>query len=196
MANSRISTSSIVQGFPKSKSLLAGNDAIYSGSYESIATVDVGAGGQSTITFSSIPSTYTHLQIRFISRGSNTDNNISLRFNSDTSSNYYAHFLYGDGSSAVAANSGATTTLISYISQSSSSRAANAFSSGVIDVLDYANTSKYKTMRSLSGRDDNSAGIFLLTSGLWMSTSAVSTITLTTGANFNQYSSFALYGIK
>ena len=176
--------------------MLSGGVAVSLTDYESIATTTVGAGGTSTITFSSIPSTYSHLQIRFISRGSDTDNNISLRFNSDTSSSYYAHYMYGDGSSTAAGGSGSTATLVTYISQSSSSRAANAFSSGIIDILDYANASKYKTLRSLSGREDNSAGILLLTSGLWMKADAISTVTLTTGANFAQYSSFALYGIK
>jgi len=69
----------------------------------------------------------------------------------------------------------------------------------VIDILDYANANKYKTIRSLSGTDyNNSNGRLFYSSGNWRSTSAVTTITLTndSGTNFTQYSSFALYGVK
>ena len=68
-------------------------------SYESIATVTVGAGGSSSISFSSIPSTYKHLQIRSINLSSSTDNNILMRFNSDSGANYSRHYVYGDGAS-------------------------------------------------------------------------------------------------
>ena len=75
---------------------------------------------------------------------------------------------------------------------------ANMFGSGVIDILDYANTNKYKTVRTLSGDDKNGSGYVVFGSGLWQNTNAVSTITLTNhgATNFQQYSSFALYGIK
>lgn len=77
-------------------------------SYESIATVTVGAGGSSSISFSSIPSTYKHLQLRGIVRTTDTSaaasdgNYIGIRFNGDTGANYVAHNLYGNGGSAVA----------------------------------------------------------------------------------------------
>ena len=72
------------------------------GSFESIATTTVGSGGTSSIDFTSIPSTYQHLQLRIISRVSNADtgDNIFLQFNGDTSSNYSWHYMEGDGSTA------------------------------------------------------------------------------------------------
>lgn len=67
----------------------------------------------------------------------------------------------------------------------------------VVDILDYANTNKNKTIRVLAGVDNNGSGEVALNSGLWPSTSALNTIKiLTTSGNLNQYSSFALYGIK
>jgi hypothetical protein len=169
-----------------------------SGAYDSIATVTAGAGGASGITFSSIPSTYTHLQIRGIARYSSTGSggaSVFVRLNSDTGSNYSHHILYGNGTSAAASGSATQTQM--YVAESpTTSNGANVFSGTVIDILDYANTNKYKTVRSLSGWDDNGSGIVALESGLWQSTSAVSTILLNFGANFAQYSSFTLYGIK
>ena len=197
MANSRIATSSITQGFPKSKSLLAGNDAIYAGSYESIATTTVGAGGSSTITFSSIPSTYSHLQIRAFSRSTypTLNTSIIIRANSDSASNYSYHSLNGDG--ATASSYGVATDVFG-ISQMypGSNVTASIFGTGIIDILDYTNTNKYKTIRSLAGYDRNGGGYIALMSSSWRSTSAISTITLTTDNNFAQYSSFALYGVK
>lgn len=160
--------------------------------YESIATVTVGAGGSSTITFNSIPSTYTHLQIRAISKGDGSTANATFQFNSDTGSNYSWHILYGNGSSALAAG-GANATFIYLGTQSAT---ANTFSTEIIDILDYANTNKYKTVRCLTGYENNSAGEVGVFSGSWRSTSAVSSIVFSLGTNFRQYSSFALYGIK
>ena len=165
-------------------------------SYESIATVTVGAGGSSSITFSSIPSTYKHLQIRGISRATSTGANNLVQFNSDTGSNYAYHTLYGDGSSAAAAAATTQTSAYAgYTAQNGST--ANAFSSLIIDILDYANTNKYKTLRSLNGFDNNGSGLIVLASGLWQNTNAISTVSfaMNTG-NFAQYSSFALYGVK
>jgi hypothetical protein len=168
-------------------------------SYESIATVTVGGGGSSSITFSSIPSTYQHLQIRGIARDSrsNAATNLYIQFNGDTGSNYTAHELYGNGSTAVAGFEGASQTSALAARVTGNNSAASAFGGFVFDVLDYANTNKYKTNRSLAGHEDNSSGAIWLISGLWMSTSAVTSITITPVTSpILQYSSFALYGIK
>jgi hypothetical protein len=75
---------------------------------------------------------------------------------------------------------------------------SNIFGVGVVDILDYANTNKYKTLRALSADDRNGAGLMVVNSGNWLSFSAVSTITIVTNstANFAQHSQFALYGIR
>jgi hypothetical protein len=168
---------------------------IFATSYESIATTTVGAGGTSTITFSSIPSTYQHLQIR-VAASASSIGNFRMTFNSDTGSNYAWHQLYGTGASALAgAGASQTNMVVGYDNKANISFPAAA----IIDILDYANTNKYKTTRSLSGTEQNTNdGLILFRSGLWMNTNAVSTITISLDATltFNQYSSFALYGIK
>jgi hypothetical protein len=165
-----------------------------SNSYESIATVTVGSGGASSISFSSIPSTYQHLQIRFISKLSAGDD-VIMRFNGDTANNYFNHILYGNGSSAISSVpfGGAYSGVALYYTGSSSSIAG-----GVVDVLDYTSTAKNKTVRFLGGYDDNGSGNIDLASGLWSATpAAVTSITIKpVSNNFSQYSSFALYGIK
>lgn len=177
------------------------NTTVAATSFESIATTTVGSGGTSTITFSSIPSTYSHLQIRAIARGgsASTLDAIKLNFNSDTSSSNYVtlHQIYGNGSSAAAQNSTGNGWIYqSYISGANAG--ASMFGAFVTDVLDYNSTNKYKTTRTLAGTDQNGSGFITFGSGLWMSTSAITSIALVIdgGANFAQYSSFALYGIK
>jgi len=172
------------------------------GSFESIATTTVGSGGTLSVDFTSIPSTYTHLQIRAIARSSTAgdQDSVAIRFNSDTGSNYAAHYMYGNGDgNAYASNSINTSSgLAMYIAGDTAS--ANIFGAGVIDILDYANTNKFKTIRSLTGDDRNGAGDSWFASSHWRSTSAITSISLFSGnggeRKMMQYSSFALYGIK
>ena len=188
-----------------SRSTQVGNTMIFPGSYESIATVTLGSSA-STITFSSIPSTYQHLQIRLISHCTDTSaTGYGLyRFNSDTGANYASHVLYGNGSAAGANTGLGTSTTRSYWgtipNQASASFLSSSYAATIIDVLDYANTSKYKTTRILHGEDQNTftTGSIELISGLWQSTAAISTITLglDTGTNFSTYTQAALYGVK
>ena len=167
-------------------------------SYESIATVTVGAGGQTTATFTSIPSTYKHLQLRCTARGTNAGSQVGgyLRINSDSGTNYSNHFLDGNGSSASA---GAYTSETRFIfgQFAAATASSNFFGVGVLDILDYANTNKNKTGRCLTGTDQNGSGDIVLTSSLWMNTAAVNRLDITpTNGDWVQYSSFALYGIK
>lgn len=170
---------------------------LYSNSFEAISTVTVGAGGSSSITFSSIPAGYTHLQIRFMGRiNSGTWGDLQLTFNG-SGTGYTRHQLEGTGTAATAYGAASQTNIPIASGIAGSSTAANIFGAGVTDILDYANTNKYKTVRSLSGGDSNGAGYVDLQSGLWQSTSAISSITLVSGVNsFVQYSHFALYGVK
>ena len=170
------------------------------GDYESIATTTVGAGGQATITFGSIPSNYKHLQIRGLMRntdGSSGQSGLYMRLNSDTASNYSWHRLYGDGASATSGASTSTSSMLPGIGARSGSL-ASTFGVTVIDILDYTNTNIYTTIRGLTGHDTNGGGYVGLHSGNWRNTAAVTTIDLIsdTSTSFVQYSSFALYGIK
>jgi len=175
-----------------------------SGAYDSIATVTVGSGGSGTITFTSIPSTYTHLQIRLIGRTNRSTaaiDALNMRFNSDTGTNYVTnHYLQGNGSAVYAgANTSGTLMTIYRLTADGAPTLASSFGTSVIDILDYTNTNKYKTLRALSGQDMNTvSGEVFFVSAAWMSTSAVTSITITptTGTLFNEYSQFALFGIK
>jgi hypothetical protein len=174
-------------------------------SYESIATTTVGSGGQSTVTFSSIPSGFTHLQIRGILRntaGTSSSKDLFMNFNSDTGANYRAYkILFGDGADATAAASGTSPAALDKIANANfldDGNTASIYGAWICDILDYRNTNKYKVTRSLNGQDLNGSGRINFFSGLWMSTSAITSIDLTVegGNNFKQYTQFALYGIK
>lgn len=172
---------------------------ISGGDFESIATVTVGAGGASVASFPSIPSTFKHLQIRFVARSTNSDNmdNLFINLNSDSSSNYSFHYLLGDGSS-VGSGAGASQTKVVTGRITSGTAASNAFGAGIIDIADYASTNKNKTLKNLTGVDLNGAGNIWLWSAGWFNTSAISSITIAaaSGTNFAQHTQFALYGIK
>ena len=168
-------------------------------SYESIATVSVGSGGSSTVSFTSIPTDYKHLQLRLIARGgsgSSNDSYMNLTFNSVGSSVYAAHQLFGDGGSAQA-NAFSSQTVIYLNRIAGGSTNSSTFGAVIMDILDYASTTKNKTIRALGGWDNNGSGRISFTSGLYGQTTAISSITLTPEAgSFPEYSSFALYGIK
>jgi len=174
-------------------------------SYESIATTTLSSSA-SSVTFSSIPATFEHLQIRAIARktGTGNDSFTALRFNGTGGSTfqYATHYLVGTGSTVVAganiASPGVTDIFSIVTWGSGSSMNSNVFSAGIVDILDYRSTSKNKTVRTLTGVDGNGIGQVDLTSGLWFASPvAVTQIELIgNGGDFAQYSSFALYGIK
>jgi hypothetical protein len=178
-------------------------DLAPAGDFESIATVTVGSGGTATITFSSIPSTYQHLQLRVFAqtnRSAATGDYLEIRFNSDTGSNYNGHLLGGNGTNAVAAVEGNLTYMIA--ERISCTTQTNIFGAVIMDILDYKSTNKNKTTRHLGGYDvngDAQTNNIVLGSGLWINnTTAINSIAIEPagGTLFNQYSHFALYGIK
>jgi hypothetical protein len=175
--------------------------------YESIATTTVGVGGSATVSFTSIPSTYSHLQLRYIAqtnRATYSVDAVKFQLNSDTGNNYVWHFLTSAGASpGTTAVAGATTSTSSWANSAAGTTTGGHFGTAILDVLDYTNTNKYKTGRYLSGLDTNGftsgfAGTVGINSGLWLNTAAITRIDIApvTGTLFTQYSSFALYGIK
>jgi hypothetical protein len=161
----------------------------YSPSYDSIATVTPYTT-TSTVVFSSIPATYRHLQIRVFTKNSADNASVFMRYNSDSASNYSFHDLYGNGATASAA--GAANQTYTFASLTGSTQAAVS----IIDILDYADTNKFKTNRSLIGVDYNGSGYLWFSSGAWRSTTAINNITLSVSGTFAANSHFALYGIK
>ena len=190
--------------FGVSLGIMDGAGGAAGGSFESIATA-VGTGSSATITFSSIPSTYKHLQIRGIYRDTRTVNTIdvpiSIRFNSDSGGNYISHQLTGNGSAASGASSGTGDDKINiYNAGVTDGTSAGIVGASIIDIIDYASTTKNKTVRGFAGGDANTASTDFkvsLSSGLWINTAAVTSITVFgTAANLSTSTVFSLYGIK
>jgi hypothetical protein len=177
--------------------LLAGGVAASTNSYESIATVTLGSAA-SSISFSSIPSTFTNLQLRCLTKtsASGAPYAMQIRFNGDTGNNYAYHRLIGNGSAA--SSLGTTSAAQASLNYMPTSAESNVFAGGVVDILDYTNTSKNTVHRTLGGYDANGSGYATFFSGVWLNTAAVTSITVISesGSNLAQYSSFALYGIK
>jgi hypothetical protein len=166
-----------------------------SSSYESIATVTVGSGGSSSVAFTSIPSTYKHLQIRATYQTA-SNNWVSVRCNSDsTYTNYRTHYLEGSGAAA-SAGTQQITSITGLGLNYTQSTGGSIFDVSVMDILDYADSNKYKVSRTFRGCDNNGSGYIGLQSALWINTAAVTRLDLISASIFSEYSSFALYGIK
>ena len=165
-----------------------------SGGYDALATVIVPSGGLSSITFGGIPTGYKHLQLRSMTLYSGSVGSGFIAFNGDNSSGNYAYHTIGaDGSSTGVAvltsqNQGKYTGFAG-----TSSAAPNAF---ILDILDYANTNKFKTIKTLYGWDANGTGYIEFNSNLYRSTNIISSITFTPANTFAQNTTIALYGVK
>lgn len=170
------------------------------GSFEQIETV-IATGSSSSVTFSSIPSTYKHLQIRMTHRAVYAlDGNLfhRMRFNGDSASNYSWHVLEGTGAGFPYSQAGTTATDMRIGQTPAGNTAANAFAASILDILDYTDTNKFTTVRSLLG-SNTSARNSGLYSGSWRNTAAVTSITLLNDVGYGNYTSgsrFTLYGIK
>jgi hypothetical protein len=153
--------------------------------YEPIATTTLGSPAPD-VTFTSISGTYTDLIIagNGIKSG---DHGINVQFNSDTGSNYSFTYLYGDGSSAVSGRESNKTF-------ASGGRLGTNGAVSLFHIMNYANTTTYKTMLS---RGDNASSLNIAIVSLWSSTSAITTIKMYPGdlGNFDTGSTFTLYGI-
>lgn len=151
-------------------------------------------------TFTNIPSTFTHLQLRCFSRCGNgiATDQVGVYLNGDTTlANYTLHQFQGTGS--VAAGYGSASGVAAFLFQTTGGTAlANTWGVGILDILDYTNTNKKKVMRSVGGQDQSTSGVVMLASSLWNFTTTINSITVfnqTTGA-FTDGTRFDLYGIS
>jgi len=195
MAVTKFKTTSSFTNLTKYDSFLAGNTAYDPAAFESIATA-TGTGSSGTITFSSIPSTYTSLQIRFNAITA-SDTALYVRINGVTSSgSYNQHLLEGEGTSALAAGgSGIGSTRINIGGYNINVGATYPWT-GLIDIHNYTSTTQNKTIRTLNGSDRNGTGLICLSSGLFINTAAVTSVSLIADANFTTSTTVSLYGIK
>lgn len=161
--------------------------------YELIQTITPSA--VSTVTFSSIVSTYKHLQFRIVSNNGTGFSGLSLRFNGDTGSNYSRQALYADGSSVASLGQASQDRTLVGIAGSGTS---NIFTPTLIEILDYTSTAKIKTVRSLTGNAQAGNQLVYLYSGGWYNTAAITSVTVfdNSGNNFASGSRISLYGIR
>lgn len=194
MAITKASNFSIVNKTPKYTSFLAGNPYYVPPSFESIATSSPTSG--TSITFSSIPSTYKHLQIRFTQITATPNGaQIRIQMNSDTGTNYARHKLQGNGTAASATGT-ASQNYIFFGSDGVGSDSTYPVV-GILDINDYASSTKNKTIKAMAGIDKNGSGDITMYSGVWLNTNAITSLTITSdGANFASGSTIALYGVK
>ena len=186
---------------------VAGAGAAGGGSYELIESSFI-SSNTASITFSNLDtyaSTYKHLQIKFTgrtNRASEALDRIAIRFNNDSSSSYSTHNLYGTGSSVLSFFFGASQTSINSVNHFDlfgSTEPNDRFGAGIIDILDFSNTSKNTTVRIMSGIGGGSVGSRIaISSGLFINTAAITSVTILSAfaASFVSGSRFSLYGIR
>jgi hypothetical protein len=165
--------------------IIASQGRVAPNSYESIATITVGASPVASIQFTSIPATYKHLQLRWYAVGSLDQ---SIEINSALQPDK-SHILDSDGATVLS-----TTGNQLFLNYYTNLSATNP-SVSILDFLDYTDTNKNRVLRHITAQDRNGAGgEVVVGSKLFLTTSAISSIKI--AATINQYSSFALYGIK
>jgi hypothetical protein len=202
MAITSIKTGSSFTNLIKYNDFLGPNSAYMPPAFESIATA-TGTGSSNTITFSSIPQTYTHLQIRGIARLIGADSapgNSYVQYNGVSTSTYFVHRLSGNGTSVASAGNASNSGITFANIAAGGGQLANTYGVFILDIHDYASTTKTKTLRSFLGIDTGSAStndIIYLTSGSSTATTAITSISIINATqSFNTTTSFALYGIK
>jgi hypothetical protein len=165
--------------------------------YTQIGTaVTVGSGGATSIDFTSIPSTYTDLILKISARTTRTSTAtdwVKIAFNGVTT-NLTMKLLYGEGSST-----GSYSDTAIYGGISSNAATSNTFGNSEIYIPNYAGNSNKSISFDSVGETNASTGNYLsLTSGLWSSSAAITSISLTpyTGPNFMQHTTAYLYGVS
>lgn len=178
------------------------------GSYDALASITVGTGGVASVTFAGIPTGYQHLEIRCFAqtnRATYNRDSLPFRFNGDSGTNYSSHGIFGDGggtpggSSSTGQTNGSGGTIGTSVENS-----GLQFGVSMIEILDYASTTKYKTTRAYAGTDMNGAGtggiggVVEYMASEWYNASPITSVTLFPGVGtlLNRYSVFSLYGVK
>lgn len=166
----------------------------YTPAYYSIATITA-SGSTPTVTFTSIPSTYTHLQIRMYAGQSGSPAGL-IQFNGDTGSNYGYHYM---STSSTTTSAGASTprSTIAFAAYGGMYASGGYLSPAIVDILDYTSLNKNKVVRVIAGYDTGNGGYVDFTSGAWFGTpAAINSIAITNSSgNWVSTSTFALYGI-
>ncbi len=187
---------------PITLGILAASGAATLGDYELISTTVLSSSAAS-VTFSNLgtaAAAYKHLQIRLTARSDSGSayEQIMVRANGVTSAAYSRHRLVGNGSTVSNTESYASITQMELGSIVGGTGTTYAFGVGLIDVSDFASSSKNKTFRSLSGSNVTGQNVISFESGAWFNTAAITSISLDRifGSNFVTGSRFSLYGMR
>jgi hypothetical protein len=163
--------------------------------YDCIAT-NLLTTSASTITFGSIPGTYTDLRIVATGFYTSTNTAPNVQFNGDTGSNYGQNAVVGDGSVASGTDYSSSTYIFMSPWGASNWTGGDQQNMVTMDIFSYADTSKFKTViTSAAGRAASTGGVAFC-SGIWVSTAAITSITLTGASSFAAGTRATLYGIK
>jgi hypothetical protein len=174
-----------------------GGGASAAAAFEQIASA-VGTGSANTITFSSIPSTYKHLQIRVSARSTFANSSIEnadITVNGLTSG-YTYHYINSDGGSVFTFGQASQAKWQYALAIPQNNQTSGIHSSATLDILDYADTNRFKTFRGYLGYYAATRTI-QLNSGSISTTSAITSISFALPqGNWTTSSRFSLYGIK
>lgn len=167
---------------------------------EAIATTYLEADA-ATVTFSSIPATYEHLQLRMNVRTVRASalETVGIRFNGDTAGNYATFRIVGQDGTPLVGTEASQTRAYAAGQMPTTTSASPLYGAGLVEILDYANTNKNTTILFFSGELDATYPYVTFGSGLWDATAAVATILLypaNASAGFTRGSSFTLYGLN
>jgi hypothetical protein len=200
MSNKIFSRSGITSGYKKSN---ISDENAYLPAYESIQTI-TGDGSSGSITFTSIPTKFKHLQIRGIARGTRSfiGEDLYFRFNGDAGgSSYYFQEMYANPPSNASVGNSGVTSAIRQCQIPAGLAPANVHGTFILDIYDWKSTVKTKTTKGFGGHDTNDATTgyqyhnIWHTSGMWLSTAAITSVTLVSNGPYTTTSSFALYGV-
>jgi hypothetical protein len=152
-----------------------------------------------SVTFSAIPASFTHLQLRVVGRytAATVSSNMTLRFNADSGANYGYQYIRNNNGTITAAAPGSYQTSLYVGDMPGASDAASFYGSMIIDLLDYANTNKIKTLKTFNGRGSGANPALDMFNGTWNSTAAISSILVSdavTSASFAAGTRVSLYG--
>lgn len=192
-ANPSIQVSTLLSGSLSTPS--AKGSFIEPGDFYSIQSQVLGST-TGTVSFTSIPSTYTHLHLRTWASSSTQNADIFVQFNSDASSSNYDNIYWGSNGSNTPG--GATTALTGVYYGLNATESGYPWV-GVMDIQDYKNTSNFKNCINNSGSDRNnvSTGTLYHHGSVWKNTAAINRIDIiANAATFAVGSMFALYGWK
>jgi hypothetical protein len=161
--------------------------------FTKISSTTVGSGGASSVTLSSIPSTYTDLCLKYSIRNTSTNPTVVALING-SSSNFLRTYIVGSGTSINSAVNDASN----YIGYSTvSTDTSNTFANNELYITNYAG-STFKPFMVDNATENNATTAYSYLGGsIWSSTSAITSIDISVfGGNLAQYSTFTLYGIK